>query len=69
MTTTDLNNMTEKEFDAFMNGVKAKNPNLLQFIADFINGFITSQEVERFLKMKPDQQQEYLKNYKGVKYE
>ena len=51
----DLDNMTEKEFDAFMNGVKAENPNLLQFT-----------EVEHFLKMKPSQQQEYLKNYKGV---
>ncbi|MGT2696500.1 hypothetical protein ACVRXJ_08045 [Streptococcus parasanguinis] len=50
MTVTDLNNMTEEEFDAFMNGVKEENPNLLQFTADFINGFVTSQEVERFLK-------------------
>lgn len=52
-----------------MNGVKAENPNLLQFTADFINGFVTSQEAERFLTMKTSQQQGYLKNYKGVKHE
>jgi hypothetical protein len=65
MTVTELNNMTDEEFDNFMNGVKAENPNLLQYIADFINGFVTSQEVDIFLKMKPRQQQEYIKNYKA----
>ena len=35
MTVTELNNMTDEEFDNFMNGVKAENPNLLQYIADF----------------------------------
>ena len=65
MTVTELNNMTDAEFDTFMNGVKAENPNLLQYIADFMNGFVTSQEVDEFLKMERTDQVEYIKNYKA----
>ena len=65
MTVTELNNMTDEEFDTIMNGVKAENPNLLQYIADFMNGFVTSQEVDEFLKMERTDQVEYIKNYKA----
>lgn len=65
MTVTELNNMTDEEFDTIMNGVKAENPNLLQYIADFMNGFVTSQEVDEFLKMERTDQVDYIKNYKA----
>ena len=48
-----------------MNWVKAENPNLLQYIADFMNGFVTSQEVDEFLKMERTDQVDYIKNYKA----
>lgn len=35
--TLDLYNMTQAEFDNFMAVLKVNNPNLFQFIADFIN--------------------------------
>lgn len=65
MTVTELNNMTDEEFDTFMNGVKAENPNLLQYITDFLDRKITPEEVDEFLKMERTDQVEYIKNYKA----
>ena len=33
----DLDNMTQAEFDEVMAEIKARNPNLFQFIADFVD--------------------------------
>ena len=63
--TLDLYNMTQAEFDNFMAVFKVNNPNLFQFIADFINKKVTVQEVEAFQKMEPEVQQLYIKNYKA----
>lgn len=63
--TLDLYNMTQAEFDNFMAVLKVNNPNLFQFIADFINKKVTVQEVETFQKMEPEVQQLYIKNYKA----
>ena len=63
--TLDLCNMTQAEFDNFMAVLKVNNPNLFQFIADFINKKVTVQEVEAFQKMEPEVQQLYIKNYKA----
>lgn len=63
--TLDLNNMTQAEFDNFMADLKVNNPNLFQFVADFINKKVTIQEVEAFQKMEPEVQQLYIKNYKA----
>ena len=57
--------MTQAEFDNFMAVLKVNNPNLFQFIADFINKKVTVQEVEAFQKMEPEVQQLYIKNYKA----
>lgn len=35
--TLDIKNMTQTEFDNFMADLKVNNPNLFQFIVDFIN--------------------------------
>lgn len=63
--TLDIKNMTQTEFDNFMANLKVNNPNLFQFIVDFINKKATVQEVEAFQKMEPEVQQLYIKNYKA----
>lgn len=65
MITPDIRKMTQAEFDNFMADLKVNNPNLLQFVADFINKKVTVQEVEAFQKMEHQAQQLYIKNYKA----
>ena len=62
---TDLDNMTQAEFDKKMAEIKAKNPNLFQFIADFVNRKVSTEEVDDFLKMERSDQVDYIKNYKA----
>ena len=63
--TLDLRKMTQAEFDDLMVDLKENEPNLFQFIVDFINKKVTVQEVEAFQKMEPEVQQLYIKNYKA----
>lgn len=63
--TTDLKHMTQTDFDALMAEIKMENPNLFQFIADFLNKKVSIQEVEAFQKMDYQVQQLYIKNYKA----
>ncbi|HHG7641656.1 TPA: hypothetical protein ACPXT1_002090 [Streptococcus pneumoniae] len=63
--TLDLDNMTQAEFDKQMAEIKDRNPNLFQFIADFVDRKITTEEVEDFLKMERTNQVAYIKNYKA----
>ena len=63
--TLDLKNMTQAEFDDLLADLKENEPNLFQFIVDFINKKVTVQEVEAFQKMEPEVQQLYIKNYKA----
>ena len=63
--TLDLDNMTQAEFDKQMAEIKERNPNLFQFITDFLDRKVTSEEVEEFLKMERTDQVEYIKNYKA----
>ena len=65
MITPDIRKMTQAEFDKFMADLKVNDPNLFQFIVDFINKKVTVQEVEAFQKMEPEVQQLYIKNYKA----
>ena len=60
-----LNNMTQAEFDKQMAEIKAKNPNLFQFIADFVDRKVSTEEVGDFLKMERSDQVDYIKNYKA----
>ena len=64
MITPDIRKMTQTEFDNFMVDLNENEPNLFQFIVDFINKKVTVQEVEAFQKMEPEVQQLYIKNYK-----
>ena len=61
--TLDLDNMTQAEFDKRMAEIKAKNPNLFQFIADFVNRKVSTEELDDFLKMERSDQVDYIKNY------
>ena len=63
--TLDLDNMTQAEFDKRMAEIKAKNPNLFQFIADFVNRKVSTEELDDFLKMERSDQVEYIKNYQA----
>ena len=63
--TLDLDNMTRSEFDKLMTKIKDKHPNLFQFIIDFLDDKVTSEEVYDFLKMKRSYQVNYIKNYQA----
>ena len=63
--TLDLDNMTQAEFDEVMAEIKERNPNLFQFIADFVDRKVSTEEVEEFLKMERTDQVDYIKNYKA----
>ena len=63
--TLGLNNMAQVEFDNLMAEIKAKNPNLFQFIADFVNRKVSTEEVDDFLKLGRTDQVDYIKNYKA----
>ena len=60
-----LNNMAQVEFDNLMAEIKAKKPNLFQFIADFVDRKVSTEEVDDFLKMGRSDQVDYIKNYKA----
>mgnify|MGYP001019450816 FL=1 len=63
--TLDLDNMTQAEFDEQMAEIKERNPNLFQFIADFVDRKVTTEEVDDWLNMERAEQVEYIKNYKA----
>ena len=63
--TLDLDNMTQAEFDEVLAEIKAKRPNLFQFIADFVDRKVSTEEVDDFLKMERSDQVDYIKNYKA----
>ena len=63
--TLDLDNMTQAEFDEVMTEIKVKRPKLFQFIADFVDRKVSTEEVDDWLKMERTDQVEYIKNYKA----
>ena len=64
--TLDLDNMTQAEFDEQMAEIKERNPNLFQFIADFVDRKVSTEEVDDWLNMERAEQVEYIKNYKAM---
>ena len=64
--TLDLDNMTQAEFDEVIAEIKDRNPNLFQFITDFLDRKVSTEEVEEFLKMERTDQAEFIKNYKAM---
>ena len=63
--TLDLDNMTQAEFDEVIAEIKERNPNLFQFITDFLDRKVSTEEVDDFLKMERSDQGDYIKNYKA----
>lgn len=63
--TLNLDNMSQAEFDKQMAEIKERNPNLFQFIADFVDRKVSTEEVEGFLKMERTDQVDYIKNYQA----
>ena len=60
-----LDNMTQAEIDKQMAEIKERNPNLFQFITDFLDRKVTPKEVDEFLKMERAEQVDYIKNYQA----
>ena len=63
--TLDLDNMTQAEFDKQMAEIKERSPNLFQFIADFVDRKVSTEEVDEYLKMKHEKQVEFIKSYQA----
>ncbi|MDS3143975.1 hypothetical protein RK205_02860 [Streptococcus pneumoniae] len=63
--TLDLGKMTQAEFDEVMADIKARNPNLLQFITDILDRKATPEEVDDLLNMEQAEQVEYIENYQA----
>ena len=63
--TLDLDNMTQAEFDELMAEIKEKRPNLFQFISDFVDRKVSTEEVDEYLKMEHRNQVDYIQNYKA----
>ena len=63
--TLDLDNMTQAEFDEQMAEIKERNPNLFQFIADFVDRKVSTEEVDEYLKMEHRKQVDYIKSYQA----
>lgn len=61
----NINNMTQAEFDKQMAEIKEKRPNLFQFISDFVDRKVSTEEVDDFLNMKRSDQVLYIKNYQA----
>ena len=57
--------MTQSEFYNRMTKIKDRHPNLFQFIIDFLDDKVTSEEVYDFLKLKRSYQVNYIKNYQA----
>ncbi len=63
--TLDLDNMTQAEFDEVIAEIKDRNPNLFQFITDFLDRKVSTEEVDDWLNMERSDQVEYIKNYQA----
>lgn len=63
--TLDLDNMTQAEFDKQMAEIKEKRPNLFQFISDFVDRKVSTEEVDEYLKMDHRKQVDYIKGYQA----
>lgn len=63
--TLDLDNMTQAEFDEAIAEIKDRNPNHFQFITDFLDRKVSTEEVDDWLNMERSDQVEYIKNYKA----
>lgn len=61
----NINDMTQAEFDKQMAEIKEKCPNLFQFISDFVDRKVSTEEVDNFLNMKRSDQVVYIKNYQA----
>lgn len=63
--TLDLDNMTQTEFDELIAEIKEKYPKLFQFLSDFVDRKVSTEEVDDFLKKGRSDQVDYIKNYQA----
>ena len=63
--TKTTNITTQKEFDELIAEIKEKHPKLFQFLSDFVDKKVTSEEVADFLKMKQTDRVDFINNYQA----
>ncbi|HFI0101773.1 TPA: hypothetical protein ACGORV_000264 [Streptococcus suis] len=60
-----IQDMTQEEIDSINEEIKRKAPKLHQFILDFLDRKVTSEEVENFLALTKKEQWAYINNYQA----
>lgn len=63
--TINIKEMTQKELDNLINEIKEKSPSLYQFIQDFLDKKLSSEEVEGFFSMDLESQLLYINSYQA----
>lgn len=63
--TINIKEMTQEELDNLINEIKEKAPNLYQFIQDFLDKKLSSEEVDGFFSMDLESQLLYINSYQA----
>lgn len=61
--TINIKEMTQEELDNLINEIKEKSPSLYQFIQDFLDKKLSSEEVDGFFSMDLESQLLYINSY------
>ena len=63
--TNNIKEMTQRELDNLINEIKEKAPSLYQFIQDFLDKKLSSEEVDGFFSMDLESQLLYINSYQA----
>lgn len=63
--TINIKEMTQKELDNLINEIKEQAPSLYQFIQDFLDKKLSSEEVDGFFSMDLESQLLYINSYQA----
>lgn len=63
--TINIKEMTQEELDNLINEIKEKSPSLYQFIQDFLDKKLSSEEVDGFFSMDLESQLLYINSYQA----
>ena len=61
----NIKEMTQEELDNLINEIKEKSPSLYQFIQDFLDKKLSSEEVDGFFSMDLESQLLYINSYQA----
>lgn len=63
--TINIKEMTQRELDNLINEIKEEAPSLYQFIQDFLDKKLSSEEVDGFFSMDLESQLLYINSYQA----